>query len=115
MSQPGWLKKHRVPIAAISFATLAVLVILILQFSIRNDLDWAKHWKHSLTMAGAVLALLGGVFQGVKSHARARTLGSAGKSDESRFLHHVGVLWWILTFGSILAVVGEIVDLAIDK
>ena len=103
---PGKLKRNWAPITATLLAAALAVAILLLHYNLRIDADQANNWKHALAMVGAALALVGSLFQGGKSHARARTLNG----DDSRFFHHVGILWWILSFSALLALAAEVLD-----
>jgi hypothetical protein len=90
------------PITATLLAVALVAAILPLHYKVRIDPDQANNWKHVLAMVGAApaLALVGSLFQGGKSHARAsqaKSNASTLNGDDSRFFHHVGILWWILS------------------
>jgi hypothetical protein len=102
----GKLIRNWAPIAAAILAVVLVAAILLLHYHLRINTNQANKWKHILAMVGAAFALVGSLFQGGKSHARASHLNG----DDSRFFHHVGILWWILSFGALLALAGEVLD-----
>ena len=110
----GWLRRNWAPITAAVFAPVFIAAARYAHGHPWLDPASASRWKHDLALAGAALALAGSLFQGVKSHGRARraTTSTTSRSDEdARFFHHVGIMWWIVSVGALLALLGEIVDL----
>jgi hypothetical protein len=122
MQVSAWLRRNWAPITAAVLAPVFVVAALYAHRRPWLDPDSASRWKHDLALAlalalagaGAALALAGSPFQGVKSHGRARrarTRTSTVSDEDARFFHHVGILWWIVSAGAILALLGEILDL----
>jgi hypothetical protein len=102
-----WIGRNWVPITALLLAV--VMAIFLLDYKPTIDAEQAKKLKHNVAVVGAAFALVGGAFQGVKSHARASA--STLNRDDSRFFHHLGILWWILSIGAFCALVGEVLDI----
>jgi hypothetical protein len=115
------LRRHWAPITAVVLAVVFVVAALYAHRHPWLDPGSASEWKHDLALAGAALALAGSLFQGVKSHGRARfarTRATAeldkevrSANDEDARFFYVGILWWIVSAGALLALLGEILDM----
>jgi hypothetical protein len=109
MQADAWLTRNRAPIGAAVGAVLVTAAALYLHSHPWLDPDRASWWKHTLATTGAALALAGSIVQGGKSRARAKS--TTVRDEESRFFHHVSILWGIVALGAALALVSEILDL----